>query len=37
VRKRFIDQLSVKEQESITSTFTSLTDELREQFKKEGI
>lgn len=37
VRKRFIDQLSVKEQEIITSTFTSLTDELREQFKKEGI
>ncbi|MEY3009165.1 MAG: hypothetical protein RL464_830 [Actinomycetota bacterium] len=36
VRKRFLDQLSVKEQESITATFTSLTDELRDQFKEEG-
>lgn len=37
VRRRFIDQLSVKEQESLTSTFSHLTDELRSQFKKEGI
>lgn len=37
VRKRFIDQLSVREQENLTSTFAHLTDELRSQFKKEGI
>jgi DNA-binding protein len=37
VRKRFIDQLSIKEQENLTSTFAHLTDELRSQFKKEGI
>jgi len=34
VRKRFIDQLSVREQENLTSTFAHLTDELRSQFKK---
>ena len=37
VRKRFIDQLSVKEQENLIATFAHLTDELRDQFKKEGI
>ena len=37
VRMRFIDQLSTKEQESLTSTFAHLTDELRSQFKKDGI
>ena len=37
VRKRFIDRLSVKEQESLTSTFAQLTEELRSQFKREGI
>ncbi len=36
VRKRFIDQLSPKEQEGLTSTFSHLTDELREQFIEEG-
>lgn len=37
VRKRFIDQLSVREQENLTSAFNHLTEELRSQFKKEGI
>ena len=37
VRKRFIDQLSVREQENLTSAFSHLTEELRSQFKKEGI
>lgn len=37
VRKRFIDQLSVKEQENLTAAFDHLTDELRSQFKDEGI
>jgi len=36
VRRRFIDQLSAKEQESITSTFSHVTDELRAQFIDEG-
>jgi len=36
VRNRFIDQLSAKEQESLTAIFTHLTDELRSQFKEEG-
>ena len=36
VRKRFIDQLSVKEQESLSAIFAHLTDELRSQFKDEG-
>lgn len=35
VRHRFIDQLSVKEQESLTGTFTHITEELRKQFKSE--
>jgi len=36
VRTRFIDQLSAKEQESLTSIFTHLTEELRSQFREEG-
>jgi DNA-binding MarR family transcriptional regulator len=36
VRRRFIDQLTVKEQEALTGTFSHLTDELRRQFKDEG-
>ena len=36
VRKRFIDQLSTKEQENLTATFSHLTEELRSQFKDEG-
>jgi len=36
VRLRFIDQLSPAEQESLTATFSSLTDELRSQFRQEG-
>jgi DNA-binding MarR family transcriptional regulator len=36
VRKRFIDQLSNKEQENLTSTFEGLTNELRKQFINEG-
>ncbi|MFM8205046.1 MAG: MarR family winged helix-turn-helix transcriptional regulator [Actinomycetales bacterium] len=36
VRKRFIDQLSSKDQENLTATFTSLTEELRNQFIEEG-
>ena len=36
VRKRFIDQLSVKEQENLSAIFAHLTDELRSQFKDEG-
>ena len=36
VRTRFIDQLSAKEQESLTAIFTHLTEELRIQFKEEG-
>lgn len=35
VRKRFVDQLSAKEQESLASIFTHLQKELREQFKAE--
>ena len=35
VRRRFLDQLSVKEQEALTSTFAHLTEELRVQFKEE--
>ena len=36
VRLRFIDQLSPAEQEALTATFSSLTDELRSQFRREG-
>ncbi|MFM8842719.1 MAG: MarR family winged helix-turn-helix transcriptional regulator [Actinomycetota bacterium] len=36
VRKRFIDQLSAREQESLAGIFGHVTDELRDQFKKEG-
>jgi DNA-binding MarR family transcriptional regulator len=37
VRTRFIDQLSAKEQESLTEIFTHVTNELRTQFKSEGL
>jgi DNA-binding MarR family transcriptional regulator len=37
VRRRFLDQLSVKEQEALTSTFAHLTEELRVQFKEERL
>ena len=37
VRRRFIDQLSPKEQETLTATFAHVTEELRSQFKDEGI
>jgi DNA-binding MarR family transcriptional regulator len=33
VRARFVDQLSVKEQENIAAIFGHIQDELREQFK----
>jgi DNA-binding MarR family transcriptional regulator len=36
VRRRFIDQLSNKDQENLTATFTTLTEELRNQFIEEG-
>jgi DNA-binding MarR family transcriptional regulator len=36
VRRRFIDQLSNKEQENLTTTFEGLTEELRNQFISEG-
>ncbi|MBU6352784.1 MAG: MarR family transcriptional regulator [Actinomycetales bacterium] len=36
VRTRFIDQLSAKEQESLSAIFTHVTEELRSQFKEEG-
>ena len=36
VRRRFIDQLSAKEQEALTTIFGHVTQELREQFSKEG-
>jgi DNA-binding MarR family transcriptional regulator len=35
VRARFVDQLSVKEQENIAAIFGHIQDELREQFKNE--
>lgn len=35
VRKRFVDQLSSKEQENIAAIFGHIQDELREQFKNE--
>lgn len=35
VRKRFVDQLSSKEQETIAAIFGHIQDELREQFKNE--
>ena len=35
VRKRFVDQLSSKEQENIAAIFVHIQDELREQFKNE--
>ena len=36
VRTRFIDQLSVKEQEALAGIFGHVTKELRDQFRKEG-
>jgi DNA-binding MarR family transcriptional regulator len=36
VRKRFIDQLSGREQESLTATFENLTKKLRSQFLEES-
>ena len=36
VRRRFVDQLSVKEQENLTAIFGHLTEELRSQFKDES-
>ena len=36
VRTRFIDQLSVKEQEALAGIFGHVTAELRNQFKNEG-
>lgn len=35
VRHRFLDQLTVREQESLAATFAHLTEELRSQFKEE--
>jgi DNA-binding MarR family transcriptional regulator len=35
VRRRFIDQLSNKEQENLSSTFEHVTKELRSQFRQE--
>jgi DNA-binding MarR family transcriptional regulator len=35
VRTRFIDQLSIKEQEALAGIFGHVTTELRDQFKKE--
>ena len=35
VRRRFVDQLSSKEQENIAAIFGHIQDELREQFKNE--
>lgn len=37
VRKRFIDQLSGRDQEDLTAIFARLTDELRDQFKREQL
>lgn len=37
VRTRFLDHLSVKDQESLSTTFTRVTERLRSQFKDEGI
>jgi DNA-binding MarR family transcriptional regulator len=36
VRKRFIDQLSAKEQEALAGIFGHVTEELREQYREEG-
>ncbi len=36
VRKRFIDQLSNKEQAELAGIFSHLTEELREQYKSEN-
>jgi DNA-binding MarR family transcriptional regulator len=36
VRRRFIDQLSVKEQEALSGIFSHVTEELRNQFKEES-
>jgi hypothetical protein len=36
VRKRLIDQLSVKEQEALAGIFGHVTEELRKQFLKES-
>lgn len=36
VRKRFIDQLSNKEQAEVAGIFSHLTEELREQYKSEN-
>ena len=35
VRKRFVDQLSTKEQENIAAIFGHIQEELREQYKAE--
>lgn len=35
VRTRFLDQLSVKDQESVSKIFSNVTEELRNQFKSE--
>jgi DNA-binding MarR family transcriptional regulator len=36
VRKRFIDQLSTKEQGELAGIFSHLTEELRDQYKSEN-
>ena len=36
VRRRFIDQLSVKEQAALSGIFSHVTEELRNQFKEES-
>jgi DNA-binding MarR family transcriptional regulator len=36
VRRRFIDQLSVKEQDALSGIFSHVTEELRNQFKEES-
>jgi DNA-binding MarR family transcriptional regulator len=36
VRRRFIDQLSAKEQEALSGIFSHVTEELRNQFKEES-
>ena len=36
VRRRFIDQLSVKEQEALSGIFSHVTEELRNQFKEKS-
>ncbi|NQW65146.1 MAG: MarR family transcriptional regulator [Actinobacteria bacterium] len=36
VRKRFLDQISIKEQAELAGIFSHLTEELREQYKTEN-